>query len=108
MRSLLEYAGGEVERCGFILKTGHVIEVKNEAVLPADSFMMPALDIIKYAPDAFATWHTHPKTVSRLSGADYLTFLNWPHLRHYIVGTDGIKAYVVTDGSVFEYTDDGA
>jgi proteasome lid subunit RPN8/RPN11 len=102
MRKLLEFGGGEVERCGFLLKNGAVIETPNVSGHPAESFMIDAKDIVKHADDALATWHTHPKTPARLSGTDYLTFLNWPHLKHYIVGTDGVKVYEVKDGAIFE------
>lgn len=102
MRKLLEFGGGDVERCGFILRNNTVVETKNVSGNPNESFMIDAKDILAHVDDAFATWHTHPTTDSRLSGTDYLTFLNWPHLTHYIVGTDGVRAYQVKDGAIFE------
>ena len=54
-------------------------------------------DILAYllCEGTVATWHTHPGETSVLSVGDYGTFTNYPHLRHYIVGKDGVQAYEV-------------
>lgn len=98
--NLLELYEGPHERCGFILKTGEIVEVVNICQEPELGFDMRGEDIIKYAPIASATWHTHPDDDSNLSAGDFHTFLNWPELEHYIVGNDGVTKFIVEDGDV--------
>lgn len=97
---LLDLYEGSHERCGFILKTGEIVEVVNICSDPENGFDMQGADIIKFAPQASATWHTHPGDDSNLSAGDFYTFLNWPELEHYIVGNDGVTKFVVDDGDV--------
>lgn len=97
---LTEFIGGDVERCGLILRDHMVIELKNVSAMPEVSFEISAQDIVKYVGDAIATWHTHPAGNGNLSGADYVCFLNWPKLRHFILGTDGLHEYRVENGAV--------
>lgn len=89
-----------VEKCGTIQSSGRVLTSKNAAVDPERSFEIPATDMI--ADDVAGTWHTHPGDSANLSHLDYAGFLNWPTLTHYIVGTDGVKAYVVDNGLVLQ------
>jgi proteasome lid subunit RPN8/RPN11 len=98
--SLLSLYEGAYERCGFILKTGEIVEVPNICAEPTGGFDMRGADIVKFAPISQATWHTHPDDDSNLSSGDFLTFLNWPELDHYIVGNDGVTKFVVEDGDV--------
>ncbi|MES0134517.1 hypothetical protein NKJ88_06075 [Mesorhizobium sp. M0016] len=92
--------GGDVERVGFVLKNGKVIEVQNICENPAEGFDVSGEDIALYALTARATWHTHPNASHNLSANDFNTFLNWPELDHYIIGNDGIRKYIVEDGEV--------
>lgn len=47
------------EACGFVLKDGTVIQVKNTAEKPGLEFQIAAEDSAKYLDDAQAIWHTH-------------------------------------------------
>jgi proteasome lid subunit RPN8/RPN11 len=58
--------------------------------------------MFKYQTMLAGTWHTHPGKEAALSQDDYLGFANWPELTHYIVGTDGVRAYRVVDGIIQE------
>lgn len=93
------------ERVGFILSDGEVIEVPNISVTPEIAFLVKGSDILKYGlPEsptpAIATWHTHPKKDANLTIEDHEMFLNYSHLKHYIVGTDGVRGYRVENGRV--------
>ena len=97
---LLSKFEGDNERVGFIMPNDKIVEVQNVCSEPEDGFDVSPEDLLLYLDDAVATWHTHPKTTSNLSVRDFETFLFHPHLRHYIVGTDGISEYYVEDGEV--------
>lgn len=49
-------------------------------------------------PDTLGSFHTHPGKSGNLSYDDYESFMAYPGLVHYIVGSDGVKAYKVIDG----------
>ncbi len=98
---LLELYEGSHERCGFVLKTGEIVEVPNICIDPENGFDMRGADIVQFAPQAVATWHTHPGEDSNLSSGDFQSFLNWPELEHYIVGNDGVTKFRVEDGDVY-------
>ncbi len=97
---LLPLYEGPHERCGFILKSGEIVEVPNICNEPTGGFDMRGSDILQFAPISTATWHTHPDEDSNLSSGDYLTFLNWPELDHYIIGNDGVTKFYVSEGDV--------
>jgi proteasome lid subunit RPN8/RPN11 len=96
------------ERCGFVLKSGRVVEVKNIAPDPTTGYRVDPRKTIEWISKkrspAVATWHTHPAGDPNLSHEDYATFLGWPDMTHYIVGRrDGkphVVAYQVRDGLV--------
>lgn len=88
------------ERCGLVLKNGKSVEVENTAVDPVTSFEISPAEMIKKGRKVAATWHTHPGQSANLSHEDYAGFLNWPNLTHYIVGTDGVRAYRIQDGLI--------
>ncbi len=90
----------KIEHVGFVLPNDEMVEVKNMSDNPEGSFDVSGEDILKYEDIAVATWHTHPNGSSNLSAGDMETFLNWPNLDHFIVGTDGITKYVVKDNEV--------
>lgn len=97
---LLSKLDGSLERVGFVLKSGEVIEVENKCDNPEEGFDVSGTDIIRYSGDAVATWHTHPNVTANLSMNDYETFLNWSELDHYIIGTDGVVKYIVVEGEL--------
>ena len=97
MQQLLEKLEGDLERVGFVLKDGEVVEVTNHSETPEVAFRVSMEDIEKYENDAIATWHTHPGSSKNLSVSDFYTFLSWPHLDHYIVGVNGVQRYYVDE-----------
>lgn len=99
-KSLLKIYDDKIEHVGFILPRGKVVEVENVSDSPATSFDVSGEDLLTYESTAIASWHTHPNSDSNLSMGDMETFLNWPHLDHYIVGQDGITKFIVVDGEV--------
>ena len=80
------------ERVGFI-RGDEIIEVVNTSHNPEMSFQVSTEDIIKHADASQASWHTHPYGDANLSSEDHIAFRNWPELRHYIIGTDGVRCY---------------
>lgn len=99
-KSLLSKYDENVERVGFVMKSGKIVEVQNICDKPEEGFDVSGEDIALYALDARATWHTHPKADYNLSANDFNTYLNWPELDHFIIGNNGIRRYVVADGEV--------
>jgi len=99
------YSNTGNERVGFVLNTGEVVEVDNVALQPDKAFMVSTIDLMRYEDIAVATWHTHPGESSNLSDMDYRAFYNWPHLKHYIIGKDGISAYVIKNGNLVKADD---
>lgn len=88
------------ERCGLILKDGSVIELDNIAVDKENGYQISPADIVKYEDTMVGSWHTHPGHDSNLSEKDYVGFLMWPDLTHYIVGIDGVAKYTIKDGII--------
>jgi proteasome lid subunit RPN8/RPN11 len=99
-KQLLEYYAGPHERVGFILDGGEIVECKNIAEKPEDTFEVDPAEVVLHADAAVATWHTHPGGDNNLSANDYEMFLAWPGLTHFIVGENGVQAYTVEDGDV--------
>lgn len=91
------YDDNSPERVGYIKGKNEVIEVKNISNIPYESFAVSGEDILKYTSDdkVWATWHTHPKEDSNLSGEDYVAFMNFPELLHFVIGHDGVTVYKV-------------
>ena len=100
MQQLLDLYEGDEERCGFVLKSGDIVEVINICENPKEGFAVAGADLVRFTPIAQATWHTHPGSDSNLSANDWHSFLNWPELEHYIIGNDGITKFVVQNGEV--------
>lgn len=96
-RSFLD---SENERVGLLLCDGQLVELTNICSEPTEGFEVRGDELLPYLPKAVATWHTHPGESSNLSHGDYSTFLNYPDLRHHIVGTDGVSTYEVKNGKV--------
>ncbi len=103
MDHLSRFLDSEMERVGFILQTGEVVEVENVCPDPRNGFEVTGDDLIHYVPLASATWHTHPGKSKVLSREDYNGFMNYPDLTHFIVGVDGIAKYIVQEGELILY-----
>lgn len=92
----MDFFTGDLERVGFIRANGEIVEVENIAREPTTSFAVSARDLLRFEDeDVVATWHTHPAAGSNLSSDDVAGFMAWPKLKHYVVGTDGVRCYVV-------------
>lgn len=90
------------EKCGLVLKDESVVAVVNTHPEPENGFRIEAREMLNYEDQLLGTWHTHPKTTSVLSQDDYAGFSQWPELIHFIVGTDGVRAYRFEDGFLME------
>lgn len=100
MLDLFEFYDGKQERCGFVLKSGQIIELPNIHPEPENGFEIDAADILRYSDDIAVIWHTHPDSASILSGEDLLCMEAWPQVAHMIIGNDGISTYQVEAGVV--------
>jgi proteasome lid subunit RPN8/RPN11 len=101
MQQLLEfYAPDGPERVGFFLRDGSVVEIQNIHPESQSGFDVSAEDILRYEDTAVGTWHTHPGAPANLSGFDMLTFLGWPDFFHCIVGSDGVRIFLVRNNKV--------
>lgn len=85
------------ERCGVVLRSGKVLQCENTHPEPAKGFRINAVELLKHEDDLVGTWHTHPGQTAVLSEEDYFGFRQWPDLTHYIVGTNGVRAYRIVD-----------
>lgn len=94
---LLRMYEGDLERCGFVLKTGDLVEVPNICTDPKQGFEMRGEDIIMYSAIAQASWHTHPGDSANLSTNDWESFRNYPELDHYIIGNDGVRKFAIDE-----------
>src|SRR3546814_6030680 len=54
--------GSALERCGFVLRDGTVVEITNVHDEPERGFRMAPARVLEYVdnPDLVGTWHTHP------------------------------------------------
>lgn len=99
---------GTPERCGLILKTGRIVELKNVAENPVTGFRMNPTEVLNFLSkkraNPAATWHTHPGGDPNLSEKDMAGFLQWPDLDHYIIGVrNGVRTvtkFEVVDGVI--------
>ena len=103
-QTLLEYWSPVIERCGFVLPSGTIIEVPNTHPNPTTNFAF-AESYFKKFDNAIATWHTHPSTGPNLSVEDYRSFLSHPEVFHYIVGDGKVWGFYVKDNRVLRYED---
>ncbi|WP_152613159.1 MPN domain-containing protein [Inquilinus limosus] len=93
------------ERVGFILNGDKVVEVENIADKPNDAFQVRGEDLVRYEDDIVGTWHTHPFGTSQLSTEDYIAFLNYPMIEHWVIGRDGARCYKVQGRAIVECED---
>lgn len=92
----------EQEKCGIILLDGTLIDCENTHVSPTEGFRIPAKLLVQHEDDLYGTWHTHPKDSANLSQEDYRGFTQWPRLRHFIIGIDGVRCFTVDDDLIIE------
>lgn len=92
----------EQERCGLILTGDKIIETKNTHDDPVKGFKIDVEALAENEDSLTGTWHTHPNDTANLSQEDYAGFLQWPDLRHYIIGVDGVRCFEVADGLIVE------
>lgn len=85
MDKLREFTGGEVERCGFILSSGEVVEVENVSSHPGQNFEISEEAFLTYVDTMTGLWHTHVNGIANLSLPDYYTFMDFPELEHWVV-----------------------
>lgn len=91
-----------LERCGLILRDGSILEVENKHETPENGFRIAASEMVKHEDNMMATWHTHPRDTANLSEADYMGFGNWPDLKHFIIGVDGVRCFEVQPPLIVE------
>lgn len=91
-----------MERGGIITNQG-VQELKNASLDPEGGFSYSDEDLNKLNEETtLATFHTHPNCNSVLTTVDYISFLSYPRLKHYIVGKDGVRCYRIQKGVIIE------
>jgi len=91
-----------VERCGLILFDGTILEVENTHPEPERGFRLPAKEMLKHEENLYGTWHTHPQDTANLSQTDYAGFNQWPKLRHFIIGIDGVRCFTLKGPLIVE------
>lgn len=101
LESLLQ-PNDDFERCGVILKDGTVVEIENIAMYRENSYEMNPVEVLEHIDNLAATWHTHPKGPSSLSGDDQQGFLLWPELEHMVISPEGVRRYRVHNGVLIE------
>lgn len=90
------------EACGIILKDGTVLDCENISEDPTQGFVIPATLMLEHEDNLFGTWHTHPGQNANLSMTDDAGFKNWSNLKHFIIGTDGIRCFAVKGELIVE------
>jgi len=96
-----QYEATGPEKVGFIIKN-KVVEVENKHPLSIDYFEISFEENEANLAKVSAIWHTQPGRTSQLSYEDYLGFLNFPELKHIVIGYDGLRVYKVEDGQVLK------
>lgn len=89
------YVDNGDEACGFVLKSGEVIQVTNHAENKKTDFEIDEADLNEHADQIAATWHTHPATNCNLSVEDYACFVAFPDWLHYIYDGHRLACYTV-------------
>jgi proteasome lid subunit RPN8/RPN11 len=95
-----------VERCGFILKDGAIVECPNIHENPQIGFEISPRSIGQYEDCISAVWHTHPSTGPNLSAEDYKAFQAWPQWFHYTISEREVWCYFVRNNAVILDEDD--
>ena len=100
MNDLQKYWNSDEERCGFILKSGEIVEVPNIAPNPQHEFEVSEEDFEKYYSEVAASWHTHTNDFSNLSLSDYYTFQGLPEWDHWVVSKYKMVKFILKSGCV--------
>ena len=98
---MLEYWGPFTERCGYIFRSGEIIEIPNTAINPRRTFSMDLADLLsafrgKDPSQVVGIFHTHPSNSPSPSKEDVQ---GWPEQR-------GLRYLIVTKDDIFEWTKD--
>jgi len=97
---LSDFWNPEVERCGFILKSGEIVEVDNISEDPQNGFEVSEKDFEKYYSETAASWHSHTDDFANLSLSDYYTFLNLPEWDHWVISKNKCVKFSVKSNCV--------
>jgi proteasome lid subunit RPN8/RPN11 len=95
------FQAAPLEACGFILRCGTIVEVRNIASDPHQEFVMDPMDALKKfgtegLSSVVAVWHTHPRGNARPSARDISAIssghvnLDWAYL---VVTKDEVAQY---------------
>ena len=103
---LTEFWNEYVERCGFVLRDGGILEVPNVHENPQEGFRIAPEVILEHEGKVAATWHTHPHHGANLSVEDYQCFLRWPEWGHFIVHRGKVQYYYVEQNRVLCHASD--
>lgn len=103
---LLEKWNPLVERCGFILTDGEIVECENVDPNPEIFFEIGTDSIGQYRDRVSATWHTHTNTGPNLSAEDYQAFLSYPDWFHYIISDQEVWCFFVRNKAVILLDED--
>lgn len=91
------YSDTGIEKGGYIAD-GIIYECENESSNPIDFFKMKVSDLEEMEKkETECTFHTHVNGSMNLTMDDYQAFIDWGHLKHIIVGKDGVKCYAVNE-----------
>jgi hypothetical protein len=86
------------ERGGVIIAEG-LVEITNICG-DEDGYAPDPDELVLYIDQMIGTFHTHPGQTANLSVEDFNTYLQFPGMRHAIVGTDGVRWYEAKGGAV--------
>ena len=95
----------KLEKCGFILEDGTVVECENTSPNPERGFQIDQAEIDKYN-NISVFWHSHPSDDLNLSLEDYFNFLKYPEQRHRIYGSTEYAEYFVRRNFVMREEND--
>ena len=100
-KELISLWNSSVERCGYVMDTGEVVEAKNIASDPSKNFCMDIDDLIeifcgKDPRKVVGMFHTHPSNSTSPSKTD---IIGWP-------GSRNLRYWIVTNDGVFEWEKD--
>jgi proteasome lid subunit RPN8/RPN11 len=90
------------EKCGLILMDGTIVSSKNLCGDPEKGFILDPADLVRYEDNLYGTWHTHPGGTANLSEEDWFGFQQWPDLKHFVIGVDGVRCFVVEGSLIIE------
>lgn len=87
----------DVERAGFVLADGTIVELENKSDTPGNEFRADDAQLLEHIDndEIVALWHTHPAGSNALSPEDWNAFLDWPGVQHIIVAAEGVRFYGV-------------